>query len=394
MNMVAVARLAAAACALTACTSGPASDTSTPTPQRSAAETAGTQSNAGATSGTNGESDQTRIIRAVANVGPSVVALNVVINGTQVVPPDPFSQFFGRGAPTLQRFRAQASGSGFVYDRSGLIVTNSHVVHQSSRIQVIFSNGDRIPGTLFAEDVGADLAIVKVSNYAKLPQPVTLGSSSDVRQGEWAIAIGEPFELQQTVTLGVVSGFNRTEEIGDETGRPREFKGLLQTSAPINPGNSGGPLADIDGRIIGVNQSTASPTSGAQGIGFAIPVDSMRATVTSLIAHPGTRSGTGTGFIGVQLLPLNGNFREQIGYTGAGVLVGGVIGQSAADRAGLNPGDVIQQIDGRSVNSPNDLTRAIGKVQPGQTVHLVVWSGGRVNHVDVKVTQAPIDANG
>jgi S1-C subfamily serine protease len=385
MNIVAVVRLTAAACVLTACTSGPAGDTSTPTPQP----------NAAATAGTDGTSDQARIIRAVVNVKPSVVALDVVINGTQVVPPDPFSQLFGgQSAPTLQHFRAQASGSGFVYDRSGLIVTNSHVVHQSSRIQVVFSNGDRIPGTLFAEDVGADLALVKVSNYAKLPPPVTLGSSSDVRQGEWAIAIGEPFELQQTVTVGVVSGFNRSEVIGDEAGQPRQFKGLMQTSAPINPGNSGGPLTDIDGRLIGVNQSTASPASGAQGIGFAIPVDTMRVTVTSLIAHPGTRTGAGASFIGVQLLPLNGNLREQIGYSGGGVLIGGVISGSAADRAGLNPGDVIQQVDGQTVNSPEDVARVMSKVQPGQTVHLVVWSGGRIKNVDAKVTEAPIDANG
>jgi S1-C subfamily serine protease len=219
---------------------------------------------------------------------------------------------------------------------------------------------------------------------------LTLGNSGEVQQGEWAIAIGEPFELQETVTVGVVSAFNRNEMAGGESGQqPRLFKGLLQTSAPINPGNSGGPLTDDEGRVIGVNQSTASPTNGAQGIGFAIPVDALRTTVATLIAHPGTRSGTGSGFIGVQLLALNGNVREQLNYVGNGVVIAGVIGGSAADKAGLEPGEVIQKINGTAVNSPDDLTAAMGKTHPGQTVHLQLWSRGGIRQADVAVTAAP-----
>jgi serine protease Do len=374
--------------------------TNTPTTGNGAAATGSPASDVAtttvSTTAVSGGSDQEHIIRAVALVKPSVVALNVTINGTQVVPPDPFSQLFGgQSAPTLRRFRAQASGSGFVYDKSGLIVTNSHVVHNSSRIQVVFANGDKIPGTLFAEDTGADLALVKVNAYPKLPPPLTLGASGQVRQGEWAIAIGEPYELQQTVTVGVVSGFNRNEAIGGGGGAaPRQFKGLMQTSAPINPGNSGGPLTDIDGRLIGVNQSTANPATGAQGIGFAIPVDAMRTTVATLIAHPGSHSGTSSGFIGVQMLPLNDNVRQQLGYTGNGVVVAGVIMGSAADHAGLNPGDVIQQINGTAVNSPDDLVAVLSKTQPGQTVHLQVWRDGGTRTVDVKVTEAPLDTGG
>jgi S1-C subfamily serine protease len=342
-----------------------------------------------------GGSDQARIVRAVALARRSVVALSVAINGTRVVPANPLAPLFGGNAgPSLQPFREQASGSGFVYDASGLIVTNAHVVHGASKVTAVFANGDRVAATPFAEDVGADVALVKVT-YGKLPPPLPLGNSNAVQQGEWAIAIGEPFELQQTVTVGVVSGFNRNETIGGEAGQPaRVFKGLLQTSAPINPGNSGGPLIDMFGRVIGVNQSTASPTAGAQGIGFAIPVDALRSTVTNLIAHPGVHSGAGSGFIGVQLIALNDNVRGQLGYTGSGVAIAGVIGGSAADRAGLNPGDVIRSINGTAVNTPDDVTSIMSKTHAGDVVHLEVWSRGAVRQLDVHVTAAPETAAG
>lgn len=340
-----------------------------------------------------GVSDQAHIVAAVRTVKASVVALDVTINGTQVVPPNPLSQLFGvPSGPRLQNVQEQASGSGFVYDRGGLIVTNAHVVHGASNIQVIFANGDRVKGSIYAEDQGADIALVKVNNYAKLPLPLRLGSSNEVQQGEWAIAFGEPFALQQTVTVGVVSGFNRDETIAGEGGAPRAFKGLLQTSAPINPGNSGGPLTDMEGRVIGVNQSVANPASGAQGIGFAIPVDAMKATVANLEQHPGSHTGMSSGFIGVQLVALNDNMRQQLGYNGHGVVIVGVIDGSAADRAGLEPGDVIQQIDGTQVMTPTDLTNALAQTKPGQTVHLGIWHAGSTRTVAVTVTAAPLPA--
>ena len=232
-----------------------------------------------------GTSDQTRIVNAVKRVQPSVVAIDVTINGTRVVPADPFAQFFGGGSSTgrVQRFHAQASGSGFVYSRNGLIVTNAHVVPPgTSDVEVVFANGERQKAKVYSRNPAADLALVKVSNYAKLPAPIELGDSDKLAAGQWAIAIGEPFELKQSVSVGVVSGFNRDETIGGEGEAARQFKGLLQTSAPINPGNSGGPLVDVDGRLIGVNQSTANPQAGAQGIGFAIPVNIMKQQVTLL----------------------------------------------------------------------------------------------------------------
>jgi len=345
-----------------------------------------------------GTTDQERIINAVKRVEPSVVALQVTVNGVQYVPTDPFAQFFGGGGGMQrQRVVERASGSGFVYSRDGLIVTNAHVVPRgTSKVTVVFANGDRVPGHVFSSNPTADLALVKVDNYAKLPPPVEFADSTKLQAGQWAIAIGEPLALQRSVSVGVVSGFNRDEPIQDESQQVRLFKGLLQTSAPINPGNSGGPLVDYDGRVIGVNQSTASPGS-AQGIGFAIPSNTVTQIAVALAKAPGQTinangTGTGVGYLGVLLSPIDNNVRTQISYHDPG---GAVIAQvqsgQAADQAGLEPGDVVQAINGKPVNQPSDLTNVIKAAKPGTTVTLRVWSQGVKKNVSVKVGEQPAD---
>jgi serine protease Do len=348
-----------------------------------------------------GGGDQERIISAVKRVEPSVVALVVTVNGQQVVPMDPFSQFFGgqQSPQRIQRYKAQASGSGFVFSRSGssaLIVTNAHVVNPPnggavSKIEVLFGNGDRVPGHVYSANVGADLALVKVDGYSKIPPPVEIADSDKLQQGQWAIAIGEPFELKQTVTVGVVSGFNRNETIGNGEGGGMEFKGLLQTSAPINPGNSGGPLIDVEGRLIGVNQSTANPQAGAQGIGFAIPANTVKSQVALLQKNPGTHQGTNVGFIGAALVTVTPDIANQLSYTGKGVAVQQVVSGSAADQAGLQPGDVIQRADGRDVTTSDELRKLISDKKPGATLNLQVWSSGVKRLVSVKVQERPAD---
>jgi S1-C subfamily serine protease len=348
-----------------------------------------------------GGSDQDRIIGAVKRVAPSVVALNVSVNGQQVVPTDPFAQFFGQQSPQrVQRFKARASGSGFIYSRTGtsaLIVTNAHVVRPPngaavSDIQVVFQNGERAPGKVFASNIGADLALVKVEGVHDVPPPVEIADSSKVQAGQWAIAIGEPFELKESVSLGVVSGFNRDETIGEDGGGSAiDFKGLLQTSAPINPGNSGGPLIDIEGRLIGVNQSTANPQAGAQGIGFAIPASTVREQVAELEKNPGTHQGTNTGFIGAGLVTVTPQIGVQINYKGTGVAIQQVIQGGPADQAGLQPGDVIQKINGSDVTKTDEVIKAIRATKPGGTVNLEVWSAGVKKLVTVKVQERPAD---
>jgi S1-C subfamily serine protease len=348
-----------------------------------------------------GTTDQDRIVNAVRRVEPSVVALQVTVNGTVYTPADPFQQFFGQGGGGVPYQRRnvieRASGSGFVYSRDGLIVTNAHVVPKgTSKITVVFANGDRVPGHLFSSNPGIDLALVKVDGYAKLPPPVQFADSSKLQAGQWAIAIGEPLALQKSVSVGVVSGFNRDEPIQGDDQQVHLFKGLLQTSAPINPGNSGGPLIDYDGRVIGVNQSTANPAA-AQGIGFAIPSDTVAQTAVALAKAPGQTvngngTGTGVGYLGILTQPLDNNARTQIGYRDqGGVVVAQVQSGQAADQAGLEPGDVIQTINGKPVNQPSDVTSTIKATKPGQTVSLRVWSQGVKKNVQVKVGEQPAD---
>ena len=350
-----------------------------------------------------GASDQDRIISAVKRVEPSVVALNVVVNGRQYVPVDPFSQFFG--GPSIVRpqvVRQRVSGSGFVYQKTGnggLIVTNAHVVTggfsgQPSKIEVVFANGDRETGHLVSANVGVDLALVRVEGYGKMPPALDLADSDRLQAGQWAIAIGEPLELKQTVTVGVVSGFNRSEVAGGEGGgSPQQFKGLLQTSAPINSGNSGGPLVDIDGRVIGVNQLTANP-SMAQGIGFAIPSNSVRTVSAQLSKSTGITQGTHEGYIGVGLQALTEGARSQLGYRGPnGVVVAQVVSGTPADQAGLEPGDVITGANGKDVASPDDLTKVIKATPIGGTVNLQVWSAGTKKLVSIKVGERPASAD-
>ncbi len=349
-----------------------------------------------------GGSDQERIVNAVKRVEPSVVSLLVTVNGTRVVPSDPLQQFFGGGGgPGVpQRFQERASGSGFVYRSNGLILTNNHVVPKGvSKITVVFANGDHVPGHVYSQNPAVDLALVKVDNYAKLPPPVEFGDSSKLNAGQWAIAVGEPFELKQSVSVGVVSGFNRDEPIQDDSGNSHLFRGMLQTSAPINPGNSGGPLVDDQGRLIGVNQSTANPQAGAQGIGFAIPSNLVRETAADLEKNQGKTinangTGTGVGYLGVQLGPLDANVRAQINFPateGNGVVVMQIPPNGPAAKSDLAPGDVIQKINDKDVTKPDDIISVVKAMKPGQSVRLQVWSSGTKKLVVLTLGEQPAD---
>jgi S1-C subfamily serine protease len=345
-----------------------------------------------------GVSDQDRIVSAVKRTKSSVVAITEQVNGQEVVPADPFfQQFFGgQGPGIVQPYRGEASGSGFVVDDKGDIVTNAHVLQppnggKVTKLTVVFANGDRMPARVVAYNLAADVGLLRVENYSKLPPPLELGDSNKLEQGQWAIAIGEPLQLQQTVTVGVVSAFNRSEPIPTENGGEIDFKGLLQTSAPINPGNSGGPLIDIDGRVIGMNQSTVK-SAYAQGIGFAIPSNTVRNVVASLQRNPGAHQGTDTGFLGIYMANLTAGVKNQIGYNGnGGVAVQQVFSGSPADQAGIQPGDVILQADGKDYTSIKDLHDYIASKKPGDTIRLNVWSGGVKKFVAIKLGETPAE---
>jgi serine protease Do len=346
-----------------------------------------------------GVSDQDRIVSAVKRTKSSVVAITEQVNGQEVVPADPFfQQFFGgQGGPGIvQQYRGEASGSGFVIDSQGDIVTNAHVLQppnggKVTKLTVVFANGDRVPAHVVAYNLAADVGILRVDHYSKLPPPVELADSSKLEQGQWAIAIGEPLQLQQTVTVGVVSAFDRHEPIPTENGGEIDFKGLLQTSAPINPGNSGGPLIDIDGQVIGMNQSTVK-SAYAQGIGFAIPSNTVRTVVAELEKNPGAHQGTDTGFLGIYMANLSAGVKNQIGYNGGdGVAVQQVFSGSPADQAGIQPGDVILQADGKNYGSMKELHDYIASKKPGDTIRLNVWSQGVKKFVAIKLGETPAE---
>jgi len=345
-----------------------------------------------------GVSDQDRIVSAVKRTKSSVVAITEQVNGQQVIPADPFfQQFFGgQGPGIVQPYKGQASGSGFVIDSQGDIVTNAHVLQPPSggkvtQLTVVFANGDHVPAHVVAYNLAADVGLIRVDRYGKLPPPLELADSSKLEQGQWAIAIGEPLQLQQTVTVGVVSAFNRSEPIPTESGGEIDFKGLLQTSAPINPGNSGGPLIDIDGQVIGMNQSTVK-SAYAQGIGFAIPSNTVRNVVASLQRNPGAHQGTDTGFLGIYMANLSAGVKNQIGYSGTGgVAVQQVFSGSPADQAGIQPGDVILQADGKGYDSIKDLHDYIASKKPGDTIRLNVWSQGVKKFVAIKLGETPAE---
>lgn len=341
-----------------------------------------------------GGSDQDRIISAVKRVKPSVVAINVTINGRQYIPVDPImQQFFGQQGPgVLQPFSAKVSGSGFVYGSQGYIVTNAHVVrpipNAQSTLTILFPNGEKAPAKLIAANVGADLAVLKVTDGHRLPAPLSLADSDKLQQGQWAIAIGEPYELQQSVSVGVVSAFDRSEPIQTESGQSITFKGLLQTSAPINFGNSGGPLVDVNGQVIGVNQSTLG--GHAQGIGFAIPSNTVKRVVDQMIAHPGITQPPAAAFMGVELQSVSSGFRNQTNYRGqGGVGVIQVVSGSPADAAGIEPGDVILKLNGKAYNDAASLSGAISKLRPGDHVSVELWSQGSKRLAQVTLAARP-----
>jgi len=342
-----------------------------------------------------GGSDQERIISAVKRVKPSVVAIDVAVNGRQYIPVDPImQQFFGQQGPgVLQPYSAKDSGSGFVYGSQGYIVTNAHVVRpipgaQTTSITIVFPNGEKAPARLVAANVGADLALLKVTDGHRLPASLALADSDKLEQGQWAIAIGEPYELQQSVTVGVVSAFDRSEPIQTESGQSITFKGLLQTSAPINFGNSGGPLIDMNGNVIGVNQSTLG--GRAQGIGFAIPSNTVKRVVDQMIAHPGITQPPAEAFMGVQLQSVSSGFRNQTNYKGqGGVAVIQVVSGSPADQAGIEPGDVILKLNDKAYNDAAALSTAIAKLRPGDHVSVEFWSQGSKRLAQVTLGARP-----
>jgi len=268
------------------------------------------------------------------------------------------------------------SGSGFVIDRDGSIVTNDHVVGSSQQVSVRFGEqSDPIEGKVIGTDPSTDLALVKVdpSDVEGGLKPLQLSTSKDLAPGEPAIAIGSPFGLQGTVTSGIVSALNR--EIQSPNGFP--ISGVIQTDAAINPGNSGGPLLDGDGRAIGVNSQIATNGANANsGVGFAVPIDTVKQVIPQL-----ERNGKiARAYLGVSTSEAPPR---------DGALVREVTPGGPADQGGLRPGDLIVELDGEAIRSPSDLGQTVLARKPGGTVDVVVQRDGDRQTVKVRLGDRP-----
>jgi S1-C subfamily serine protease len=268
-----------------------------------------------------------------------------------------------------------ASGSGFVIDTAGHIVTNDHVVEDANKFTVRFGEeGDPIPAKLVGKDPSSDLAVLSIDPNAVKGglKPLQLASSKSLRPGEAAIAIGSPFGLSGTVTTGIISALNREIEAPNGFSIP----GAVQTDAAINPGNSGGPLLDSAGRVIGVNSQIASSSGGNTGVGFAVPVDSIRDVIPRLVKD---------GKIDRAYLGLASGERPAT----PGALVGNVNPGTPAAEAGIKTGDLIVGFDGKTVRNPSELSLAVLTRKPGDVVKIELKRGGSTKTVTVKLGRRP-----
>jgi Do/DeqQ family serine protease len=282
-----------------------------------------------------------------------------------------FRRFFGDQPEEAQR--ASSLGSGVIVSTSGYVITNSHVVEAADEIEVALPDGKKLLAKVVGNDPDTDIAVLRVSGE-KLPA-ITFGSSDTLRIGDVVLAIGNPFGVGQTVTHGIVSALGRTG-LGINT-----FENFIQTDAPINPGNSGGALVDASGNLIGINTAIFSRSGGSMGIGFAIPVSTAKVVLEQIV-----KTGSVTrGWIGVEVQEISPPMAEsfKLGST-RGALIAGVLRGGPADKAGVKPGDVLVEIEGKPVLDPSAMLNLVAALPPGTAAKVKLKRQG--NSVDASIT--------
>ncbi|WP_025770515.1 Do family serine endopeptidase [Thioalkalivibrio sp. HK1] len=271
----------------------------------------------------------------------------------------------GHGQERRHRHHRRGMGSGFIIDPAGLIVTNHHVVEKAKEIRITLDDGRTFEAHLRGSDPKTDLALLEIDADEDLPA-VAFGDSEAVRVGDWVVAMGNPFGLGGTVTVGVVSA--RGRDIGSGP-----FDDYLQVDAPINRGNSGGPLFDLAGNVVGVNSAIYSPTGGNVGIAFSVPADLAKPIIASLQDSGSVERG----WLGVHIQPIDPTLADALGLDGTeGALVASVLERTPADRSGILAGDVILSFDGQSVQRMKDLPRIVAGVEAGTQVDIDIWRKG------------------
>ncbi|MDB5096448.1 MAG: protease HtrA [Cyanobacteria bacterium RYN_339] len=307
-----------------------------------------------------------------------VAVVNIDTEAHRRVQPqlDPFQFFNGQGGPQQmepQERVQKGTGSGFLIREDGLIVTNNHVIQGADKLTVTLSNGEKRIGRVIGADPGTDLAVVKIDGH-NLPT-LKLADGNHLRVGQYVVAVGSPLGLQQTVTTGILSAINRDISLNARVG-------FLQTDAAINPGNSGGPLLNLKGEVIGVNTAIAAR---GQGIGFAIPVD----TVNTIVPQLEAKGKVERAWIGVQVGNLPEDKSKMFYPADFGALVGHSEPNSPAAKAGLVAGDVITAIDGKKVENAIGLIREVNKLAAGKTVALQVSRQGQQKLIPVTLDAMP-----
>jgi S1-C subfamily serine protease len=334
------------------------------------------------------ETDAKPVQQIYEEAGPGVV--QVTTSGV-----DSSNPFFGPQATS-------SLGSGFVVDRDGYIVTNYHVIEGGQEIEVNFSGDDRVPATIVGSDPSTDLAVLKIDAQSRALTPLPLGNSDEVHVGDAVVAIGNPFGLERSVTAGIVSALQR--DITAPNGYTIDK--VIQTDAPINQGNSGGPLLNARGQVIGVNSQISSETGGNVGIGFAVPVNTVR-EVVSQIKESGKVEHA---YLGVQMQEITPELAETVTVpVDEGVMIVGIVEGSPADQAGLQGGDqqvivggrsyvlggdIVTRADGQPVTSPDDLRSMIMEKSPGDSMTLDIRRGEDARTVNVTLGQQPAQPGG
>ena len=326
---------------------------------------------------------------------PSVVSVSVIISresinqprAPQFPPGSPFEDFFKdfferRGIPKQNtppqrpRRNETAQGSGFIIDDKGYIVTNNHVIAGASSITVVLHDGKTLQATLVGADAKTDLALLKVKTDMKL-KSVSWGNSDNIKVGNWAMAIGNPFGLVNTVTVGIVSARARDINAGP-------FDDFIQTDASINRGNSGGPLFNLKGEVIGVNTAIYSPSGGSVGIGFAIP----SALAENIVEQLEDYGRTIRGWLGVRIQMVTEDLASSLGLERAyGALVASVIPNSPAEAAGIKAGDVILEFNGNEVTEMRKLPRLVAETKVNSKSDVIIWRNEKKKKISVTIAE-------
>ena len=314
-------------------------------------------------------------------VSPAVVNIRAI----SVVKSDFPDQLFGENAPfgfgmpaprQPEQFRRQGTGSGFVIRKDGLILTNNHVVENAREITVTLSDKQQYKAKVLGRDPKTDLALLKIEPRSSLPA-ASLGNSEALRVGDWVIAIGNPFGLSNTVTTGIVSAKGRTIGAGP-------YDDFIQTDASINPGNSGGPLFNMAGEVVGINTAIFSESGGNIGIGFAIPVN----LVKNLIPELETKGSVTRGWLGVSVQPVTPDLARSFGLDKQrGALVGDVMAQGPAAKAGIKRGDVIVSYDNKEVEQSSMLPALVAATPVGKTVLVEIIRNGKSQTLSVAISK-------